>query len=140
MDQDVNTRSGAVFGVPSERLHPFLKELTVGVGNNELLDEETSEAPPSRGKSRKNSRKRSAGSVAVRGDVEVPVDSEGGVGVSGRGGAPKDRRASRERSLQRLLAGMRAMNSGDFSIRLTPNGDPLMAEIRDAFNQLADKR
>jgi HAMP domain-containing protein/CheY-like chemotaxis protein/signal transduction histidine kinase len=117
-----------------------LKELTVGVGNNELLDDETAAAPPSRGKARKNGRKRNASSVAVRGDVEVPVDAEGGVGVSNRGGAPKDRRASRERSLQRLLAGMRAMNSGDFSIRLTPNGDPLMAEIIDAFNQLADKR
>ncbi|MEO5567608.1 MAG: HAMP domain-containing protein, partial [Gemmatimonadaceae bacterium] len=42
--------------------------------------------------------------------------------------------------MQRLLAAMRAMNSGDFSIRLTPNGDPMMAEIIEAFNQLADKR
>jgi HAMP domain-containing protein len=116
-----------------------LKELTVGVGNNDLLDDETSEAPATRGKARKPSRKRTASSVATRGDVEVPVDSDNDLGV-GRNGASKDRRASRERSLQRLLAGMRSMNSGDFSIRLTPNGDPLMAEIIDAFNQLAEKR
>src|SRR6266550_4186076 len=42
--------------------------------------------------------------------------------------------------LLRWLAGRRAMGSGDFTVRLTPNGDPLMAEIIDAFNQLADKR
>jgi HAMP domain-containing protein len=111
----------------------------VGVGNNpEFLDEEPTEAP-SRGKGRKNSRKRAAAASVVRGDVEVPVDSDSGIGLSGSGGS-KDRRASRDRSLQRLLAGMRSMNSGDFSVRLSPNGDPLMAEIIDAFNQLADKR
>ena len=43
----------------------------MGVGNNEFLDDETSttEAPSSRGKGRKNSRKRAASSVSVRGDV-----------------------------------------------------------------------
>jgi HAMP domain-containing protein/CheY-like chemotaxis protein/signal transduction histidine kinase len=108
----------------------------VGVGNKEFLEEET-EAPPSRGR-KKASRKRVASATAVRGDVEVPVESDDD--DTSRGNGSKDRRASRERSLQRLLAGMRSMNSGDFSIRLTANGDPLMAEIIDAFNQLADKR
>src|SRR5258708_20076783 len=32
------------------------------------------------------------------------------------------------------------MNAGDSGVRMTPHGDPLMAEIIDAFNQLADKR
>src|SRR5258708_38712142 len=32
------------------------------------------------------------------------------------------------------------MNAGDSGVRMTPHGDPLMAEINDAFNQLADKR
>jgi HAMP domain-containing protein/CheY-like chemotaxis protein/signal transduction histidine kinase len=116
-----------------------LKELTVGVGNNDLLEDEATESRPSRGKSRKTSRKRVAAPSAVESDIEVPVDSGGGNLTRG-GGGPKDRRASRDRSLQRLLAGMRSMNSGDFSVRLTPNGDPLMAEIIEAFNQLADKR
>jgi len=53
---------------------------------------------------------------------------------------PKDRRASRERSLNRLLAGLRAVNAGDFSVRLTPNGDPLMADIIDVFNSVTQKQ
>jgi HAMP domain-containing protein/signal transduction histidine kinase/CheY-like chemotaxis protein len=111
----------------------------VGVGNNPdfLDDDETAEAPPGR-KGRKNSKKRAAATAAVgRGDVEVPVDSDETIAYSG---TKQERRSSRDQSLNRLLAGMRAMNSGDFGVRLTPNGDPLMAEIIDAFNQLADKR
>ncbi|HET9424182.1 MAG TPA: HAMP domain-containing protein [Gemmatimonadaceae bacterium] len=104
----------------------------MGVGNNpDLIDEELpADAPSGRGKARKNGKKR----PAVRDDVEVPVEDRE------TSAAARDRRASRERSMQRLLAGMRSMNSGDFSVRLTPNGDPLMAEIIEAFNQLADKR
>ncbi|HEX4681245.1 MAG TPA: HAMP domain-containing protein [Gemmatimonadaceae bacterium] len=52
----------------------------------------------------------------------------------------KDRRASRERSLHRLLAGLRAVNAGDFSVRLAPNGDPLLAEIIDVFNNVVQKQ
>jgi HAMP domain-containing protein len=64
-------------------------------------------------------------------DIEVPIEAD----------APtKDRRASRERSLNRLLAGLRAVNAGDFSIELTPNGDPLMAEIIDVFNSVVQKQ
>jgi HAMP domain-containing protein len=109
----------------------------VGVGNNpEFLDDESStDAPPGRGKGKKNGKKRAAAAASMRGEVEVPVESGGSTAT-----VTKDRRASRERSLHRLLAGMRSMNSGDFSVRLTPNGDPLMAEIIDAFNLLADKR
>ncbi|HEY6828638.1 MAG TPA: HAMP domain-containing protein [Gemmatimonadaceae bacterium] len=32
------------------------------------------------------------------------------------------------------------MNAGDFSIELTPNGDPLMAEIIDVFNNVVQKQ
>src|SRR5207247_7763713 len=61
-------------------------------------------------------------------DVEVPV------------GAVRDRRISRERSLTRLLAGLRAVSAGDFTVQLRPNGDPLMAEIIDAFNSVVGKQ
>jgi HAMP domain-containing protein/signal transduction histidine kinase/CheY-like chemotaxis protein len=107
----------------------------MGVGNNPEIENETSagqddDLTPSKTKGgRKNDVKKRAAEAA---DVEV-LDS-------GDPAAAKDRRASRERSLHRLLAGMRSINSGDFSVRLTPNGDPLMAEIIDSFNQLADKR
>jgi len=111
----------------------------VGVGEKpEVVDQE---APPSperaggkdrnggnggRGSARKTARKR-----ADMSDIEVPIEAD----------APtKDRRASRERSLNRLLAGLRAVNAGDFSIELTPNGDPLMAEIIDVFNSVVQKQ
>jgi HAMP domain-containing protein/CheY-like chemotaxis protein/signal transduction histidine kinase len=75
---------------------------------------------------RKASRKRASAS-----DVEIPIEES----------APgRDRRASRERSLHRLLAGLRAVNAGDFSVELTPNGDPLMAEIIDVFNGVVQKQ
>ena len=32
------------------------------------------------------------------------------------------------------------MNAGDFSVQLTPNGDPLMADIIDVFNSVAQKQ
>src|SRR5262249_18800908 len=52
----------------------------------------------------------------------------------------KERRSSRERSLNRLLAGLRAVNGGDFSVRLAPDGDPLMSEIIDVFNSVTHKQ
>ncbi|HXD47762.1 MAG TPA: HAMP domain-containing protein, partial [Gemmatimonadaceae bacterium] len=51
-----------------------------------------------------------------------------------------DRRASRERSLHRLLAGLRAVNAGDFSVQLAANGDPLLADIIDVFNSVVQKQ
>jgi HAMP domain-containing protein len=52
----------------------------------------------------------------------------------------KDRSGARERSLHRLLAGLRAVNAGDFSVQLTPNGDPLIADIIEVFNSVAHKQ
>jgi HAMP domain-containing protein/signal transduction histidine kinase/CheY-like chemotaxis protein len=111
----------------------------VGVGKHPEIENETSagrddELSPTKTKGgRKNGAKNGTKKrAAVATDVEVRV--------SPTPPAARDGRVSRERSLHRLLAGMRSVNSGDFSVRLTPNGDPLMAEIIDAFNQLADKR
>ncbi|HEY7234252.1 MAG TPA: HAMP domain-containing protein, partial [Gemmatimonadaceae bacterium] len=50
-----------------------------------------------------------------------------------------ERRTSRERALTLLLEGLRAVDAGDFSVRLEPNGDPLMADIILAFNSVADR-
>ena len=50
-----------------------------------------------------------------------------------------ERRTSRDRSLTRLLAGLRAMDAGDFSVRLEPNGDPLVADLILAFNNVAER-
>jgi len=109
----------------------------VGVGESPELINEDAPAGAERGNggnggnggraTRKSGRKRAAG----RDDMEVPV----------RGSAPpKDRRVSRERSLHRLLAGLRAVNAGDFSVQLAANGDPLMADIIDVFNSVTAKQ
>jgi HAMP domain-containing protein/CheY-like chemotaxis protein/signal transduction histidine kinase len=41
--------------------------------------------------------------------------------------------------LQALLAGLRSLEAGEFSTRLSLDGDPVMAEISDAFNRIADR-
>jgi HAMP domain-containing protein len=47
---------------------------------------------------------------------------------------PRDRR-----DLTELLEVLRAARDGDFSVRLTPNGDPQLAEVTRAFNELLDR-
>jgi HAMP domain-containing protein/CheY-like chemotaxis protein/signal transduction histidine kinase len=105
----------------------------VGVGERpEILDDDVPVGNGNGNSGRKTKRgatKRRA-SAPVTTDVEVPVNA----------GPAKDRRAPRERALQTLLAGLRSVNGGDFSVRLTPNGDPLMAEIIDVFNSVAHKQ
>src|SRR3954466_179644 len=106
---------------------------TVGVGDRpEIIDQETP-IPGGRGNGnggRKKAAKRSAKKRITAADVEVSMSAN----------APKDRRLSRERSLNRLLAGLRAVNAGDFSVQLTANGDPLMADIIEVFNSVTAKQ
>ncbi|MBA3466498.1 MAG: HAMP domain-containing protein, partial [Gemmatimonadaceae bacterium] len=52
----------------------------------------------------------------------------GGVRSSARG---------READLRRLLDALRELNDGDFDVRLPLSDDPLIAEISDAFNNIA---
>jgi HAMP domain-containing protein/CheY-like chemotaxis protein/signal transduction histidine kinase len=49
------------------------------------------------------------------------------------------RRSSRDKTLKQLLEGLRAIDVGDFRVRLTPNGDPLMAEVVEVFNSVASR-
>jgi HAMP domain-containing protein/CheY-like chemotaxis protein/signal transduction histidine kinase len=100
-------------------------------------------------------------------DQETPIPSNGQDGErrGGRGSAAKRKRAtarvvetapreaedgteanrqpargdSRERTLRRLLSGLRRLEAGDFAVRLNLNGDPLMAEISSAFNGVAER-
>src|SRR5205085_3737334 len=48
-------------------------------------------------------------------------------------------RSARDKTLRQLLEGLRALDSGDFRSRLTPNGDPLMAEVVEVFNSVASR-
>jgi HAMP domain-containing protein/CheY-like chemotaxis protein/signal transduction histidine kinase len=58
----------------------------------------------------------------------------------GRDGAPaKSGRNNRDRELRRLLEGLRDLEAGDFRVRLEGNGDALMAEIFDTFNEIAHR-
>ncbi|MFN2563655.1 MAG: hypothetical protein ABR499_01420, partial [Gemmatimonadaceae bacterium] len=49
------------------------------------------------------------------------------------------RQVSRDRALRQLLDALRAVDGGDFSVRLQANGDPLVAEVLEAFNRVAGK-
>ncbi len=55
------------------------------------------------------------------------------------GGSAKAGRNNRDRELKRLLEGLRDLEAGDFRVRLDGNGDALMAEIFDTFNEIADR-
>ncbi len=119
----------------------------MGVGDRpEYLDEQEEPTPEQgsgsgngkRGRRRPNGRRRvSADRSAELTEAEnsVAVDRE----LPERRGERPERRNSRERSLTRLLAGLRAMDAGDFSVRLDPNGDPLTAELILAFNTVAQR-
>ena len=72
-------------------------------------------------------------------NVAIPSDRENGNGNLARR-PKKERGGSRDRSLRELLAGLRAVDAGDFSVTLTPNGDPAMADIIDAFNSVTRKQ
>jgi HAMP domain-containing protein/CheY-like chemotaxis protein/GAF domain-containing protein len=51
----------------------------------------------------------------------------------------KGARGNRDRDLRRLLKGLRDLEAGDFRVRLQPNGDALIAEIFETFNEIADR-
>ncbi|HEX4934840.1 MAG TPA: HAMP domain-containing protein, partial [Gemmatimonadaceae bacterium] len=84
--------------------------------------------------------RRATPAVGVEPDVELadlpPARQRGTRGGGGRGGSRSD---GREQSLRQLLSGLQAIEAGDFTARLTPNGDPLVAEIFETFNRVADK-
>jgi CheY-like chemotaxis protein/HAMP domain-containing protein/signal transduction histidine kinase len=47
--------------------------------------------------------------------------------------------AAREEGLRTLLGSIRDLQEGDFSVRMPPRDDPLLDEIAEAFNQVADR-
>ncbi|HET9010336.1 MAG TPA: HAMP domain-containing protein, partial [Gemmatimonadaceae bacterium] len=72
-------------------------------------------------------------SVRTRSSRSRPA-RDGGDGGDGSGGG------SRERGLRRLVEALRAMEAGDFTIRVDLGADPLMEEVAEAFNDLAELR
>jgi len=105
----------------------------VGVGEGSEVFEHETPIPGGTERDRAASRARKSAKKKMRdrGDIDVSIAA----------GVPtKDRRTSRERSLNRLLAGLRAANAGDFSVQIVPDGDPLVADIIEVFNSVVHKQ
>ncbi|MHB0947644.1 MAG: HAMP domain-containing protein [Gemmatimonadaceae bacterium] len=87
-----------------------------------------------------NGRARRAGPAGASAEVEIadlPAGRTRGGARSGRGGGRGGQ--SEEPALRKLLGALRAIENGDFGTRLAPDGDPLIAEIFDTYNRVADK-
>ncbi|HJR66901.1 MAG TPA: HAMP domain-containing protein [Gemmatimonadaceae bacterium] len=84
-------------------------------------------------------------------DREAAIEPSRDEAGQGRGSARRGRKGSRDdtpaksgrnnrdRELRRLLEGLRDLEAGDFTVRLDGNGDALMAEIFDTFNEIANR-
>jgi HAMP domain-containing protein/CheY-like chemotaxis protein/signal transduction histidine kinase len=106
----------------------------VGVGKEpDYIDEETTAGEgQGDGDSRRPARR------AHRQERDSETNGNGGelADAPRRGGK---RSGSRDRALRQLLDGLRSVDAGDFSVRLDPNGDSLIAEVVEAFNRVAGK-
>ncbi|HKH90198.1 MAG TPA: HAMP domain-containing protein [Gemmatimonadaceae bacterium] len=117
--------------------------LTVGVGERPEIPDQEERPANGRGNGRKNGgtrgkrgrprRTAAALGVETEDDVTERVGRGGGSGDGSNGG-------TRDRSLRRLLAGLRALDAGDFSIRIDTSEDRLMGELADVFNSVATKQ
>ena len=125
----------------------------MGVGQGpEHSDREpgTSEAPGGdsngRARGRKQAARKQGGRPSARqsarstvAEAPLPEDILDDVAMPtppGRGPS----RLQRDRSLRRLLGALRAIDAGDFTARLQPDGDLLMADIFDVFNRVAARQ
>ncbi|HEX2718614.1 MAG TPA: HAMP domain-containing protein, partial [Gemmatimonadaceae bacterium] len=73
-----------------------------------------------RSKGRKSNRKTESGGTAIADGTE--------------------RGNGEDHALHSLLEGLRELEAGNFDVRLTPNGDPLVAEVVNAFNRVAARQ
>jgi len=117
----------------------------VGVGENPEVPEgeDTPSTPAGRGKGNGNGSVRKAAPTAKRvgpSTVRKRGDDADVAVADPPSKRPKDPSVARERSLHRLLMGLRAINAGDFSVQLGANSDPLMSEIIAVFNSVAQKQ
>ncbi|MDB4898842.1 MAG: chemotaxis protein CheY, partial [Gemmatimonadetes bacterium] len=118
----------------------------MSVGERPELPEQEKSPASGRGNGRahggaaRGKRGRPRRSAAAMADLEM-LDEEsarGGAAVATGGGDGGG--GTRDRVLRRLLVGLRAMDAGDFSVRLEPVGDSLTAELAEIFNSVATKQ
>jgi HAMP domain-containing protein/CheY-like chemotaxis protein/signal transduction histidine kinase len=108
----------------------------VGVGEKPEFMEQETPIPDGRGngggRKRKSNARRKRTAADSRDSRETTTENgEEPVADGGR---------SRDPQLHRLLAGLRSMNVGDFSVQLATEGDPLMVDIIEAFNAVAARQ
>ncbi|MFN2399594.1 MAG: HAMP domain-containing protein [Gemmatimonadaceae bacterium] len=96
------------------------------IGDGIEIDETLTERTPNRTATPAKTRGRSTRRAAPDGDEDA---------TGGRGSAAKN---GRKTELRRLLRALLDLRSGDFSVRLPETDDPMMADIFDAFNDVAD--
>ena len=92
-----------------------------------------------RGRPRRTTARLEAAGVDDGGGRSAPSAHGRAAEAADDGGGDGDT-PSRERELRRLLAGLRALDAGDFGIRLEVAGDRLMSEVIDVFNSLSTKQ
>jgi HAMP domain-containing protein/CheY-like chemotaxis protein/signal transduction histidine kinase len=87
--------------------------------------------PGPRGRGRAGAGAAAGGAASVRAR-RVPLDP-----IPGEDGGPEGEEGER-RNMRRLLLALRSLRSGDFGVRIPEvYGDPLMEEIADTFNDIA---
>ena len=113
----------------------------MGVGDrfDAADDDSTSQGNGGRkSKSRKTTRKAARASAAP-----AALSSAGAEATRRPGDRSSDRYGDatdgREIALRALLDGLHDIEDGHFDVRLTPNGDPLMADVILAFNRVASR-
>jgi len=124
--------------------------LTVGVGERPEIPEQEARPTNGRGNGKTNDttrgkRGRPRRTVASLGTEEGEIAPRptrtraraGGNGGNGGDGGDGDHRDSQ---IRRLLAGLRALEAGDFGVRLDASDDRLMGEVADIFNSVATKQ
>ena len=78
--------------------------------------------------------------AATETEFDVPQEPRSRARKAAVNGGDGSGGGGRDRSLRRLLAGLRSLDAGDFSTRLDSDGDALMSEIADTFNSVATKQ
>jgi CheY-like chemotaxis protein/signal transduction histidine kinase/HAMP domain-containing protein len=108
------------------------------------IDPQEEIAPPRRKRSGQADGNQNAG-AAVESTDETRIRRKNGSGAvarqrngNGRSGSDGDGSPSRT-ELQGLLVGLRDLREGEFEVRIPDSTDPLMAQIAEAFNGIAER-
>ena len=115
----------------------------MGVGERPEIPDQEERPADGRGNGRKNGSTRGKRGRPRRTAAALGVEMEDDTkerGARGGGSGDGNGGGTRDRSLRRLLAGLRALDAGDFSIRIDTVDDRLMGELADVFNSVATKQ